>query len=149
MPIHHLAYSTANRISSTQVLLDPFNVVKELLDNALDARAASVSIEVSSNTLDVIQVHDTGHGIAPDDRALICVRHCTSKIREFDDLRSLGGRSLGFRGEALNSLSEIAGGLSITTRVEGETAGMRLEMGKDGEITKSELILFLDVGEAY
>jgi len=136
MPIQALPPSTAARLSSTQVILDPYSVVKELLENALDARATSISIEVASNSLETIQVRDNGHGIAPEDRDLVCVRYCTSKIRDMEELKVLGGRSLGFRGEALSSLAEVASGLSLTTRVEGEKVATKIEIGRDGRIAK-------------
>ena len=136
MPIQALPPSTAARLTSTQVILDPYSAVKELLENALDARATSVSIEVASNGLETIQVRDNGHGIAPEDRGLVCERYCTSKIRDLEELKVLGGRSLGFRGEALSSLTEVAGGLSLTTRVEGEKAATKMEIGRDGRIAK-------------
>jgi len=136
MTIQALPPSTTARLGSTQIILDPYSVVKELLENALDARATSVSIEIASNGLDLIQVRDNGHGIAPGDRDLVCVRHCTSKIRDVEELKVLGGRSLGFRGEALSSLAEIAGALSVTTRVEGEKAAAKMEIGRDGRVSK-------------
>ncbi|KAJ9648381.1 hypothetical protein H2199_001235 [Coniosporium tulheliwenetii] len=107
MPIEALPPATTRLIGSAQVLTDPSSVVKELIDNALDARATSISVEIAANTIDVIQARDNGHGIAPDDRAMVCRRYCTSKIREFDDLRRVGGSVLGFRGEALASLAEM------------------------------------------
>ena len=136
MPIEALPLSTAKRICSAQVIFDPCSVVKELLDNSLDARATSASVEISSNTLDVIQIRDNGHGIPHEDRTLVCVRHCTSKLRDISELHIVGGTWLGFRGQALSSLVEISGGLSITTRVEGEIATEKLEIGKDGDITR-------------
>jgi len=136
MPIEALPLSTAKRICSAQVIFDPCSVVKELLDNSLDARATSVSIEISSNTLDVIQVRDNGHGISHEDRTLVCVKHCTSKLRNISELHLVGGTCLGFRGQALSSLVEISGGLSITTRTQGEIAAEKLDIGKDGEITR-------------
>lgn len=136
MPIHQLAPSTASRITSTQALSSPLAITKELLDNALDARATSISIEIACNTLDVIQVRDNGHGIAPEDRALLAIKHCTSKLRDFQELRFLGGASLGFRGEALSSVADAAGHFAVTTRVEGETAAVKLEIGRDGQVTR-------------
>jgi DNA mismatch repair protein MutL len=126
--------ATNRLIGSGQVLLDARSVIKELVENALDAHATSIGIEMSANTLDILQVRDNGHGIGPQDRALACKRYTTSKISKISDLRELGGRSLGFRGEALHSLVEMSGGVSITTRVEGETAAVKLEIGRDGEI---------------
>ena len=139
MPIEALPLSTAKRISSAQVIFDPCSVIKELLDNSLDARATSVSIEISSNILDTIRVLDNGHGISDNDRNFVCVKHCTSKLKDFSELHLIGGTWLGFRGVALSSLTEISGGLSITTRAEGEIAAEKLEIGKDGEITRCDL----------
>jgi DNA mismatch repair protein MutL len=134
--IKALPPSTVQLIGSTQVLLDASSVIKELVENALDARATSLTIEISSNTLDIIQVRDNGHGIAPEDRTMVCKRYTTSKISEFSDLRELGGTCLGFRGEALHSLVEISVGVSVTTRVEGEAAAVKVDFEKDGEVAR-------------
>ena len=93
--------TTVRQIGSAQVLVDPSSVVKELIDNALDARAKSIFIGIAANTLDSIQVKDDGHGIPSEDRALACRRYCTSKIKDFQDLKTAGGKWLGFRGSAL------------------------------------------------
>lgn len=138
MPIEALRPATTRLIGSAQVLTDPSSVVKELIDNALDARATSISVEIATNTIDVIQVRDNGHGIAPDDRAMVCRRYCTSKIRSFDDLRRVGGSVLGFRGEALASLAEMSGSLSVMTRVEGEACAVNLKIGRAGEVEGTE-----------
>ncbi|GAB7355189.1 hypothetical protein MBLNU459_g5746t1 [Dothideomycetes sp. NU459] len=138
MSIHALPQAAVRAIGSSQALTDPASVAKELIDNALDARATSVSIEISSNTLDVIQVRDNGHGIAPDDRPLVARRYCTSKIRNEKDLASIGGSSLGFRGEALSSAVEMSGGMIITTRVEGDGIATALEISQDGEIAAQD-----------
>lgn len=132
--IKALPPSTVHRIGSSQVLVDSSSVVKELIDNSIDARATSISVEISVNTLDVIQVTDNGHGIDPEDRALACRRYTTSKISDFSDLVELGGSSLGFRGEALHSLANLSGSLSITTRVDGEIAAVKLLMVRTGEV---------------
>jgi len=134
MSIAALPPSTISIIGSTQVLTDAASVVKELIDNALDARASSITIEISSNTLDVIQARDNGLGIAPQDRSLICRRYCTSKIRNYSDLKDLGGTSLGFRGEALASAAELSGTTLITTRVEGEDVAVALKVNTKGEV---------------
>jgi DNA mismatch repair protein MutL len=132
--IKALPPSTVHRIGSSQVLVDSCSVVKELIDNAVDARATSVSIEISSNTLNVIQVTDNGHGITPEDRAMVCRRYTTSKISNFSDLLELGGTSLGFRGEALHSLADLSGSLTVTTRVDGETTAVKLLIARNGEV---------------
>jgi DNA mismatch repair protein MutL len=130
-----LPASTTRQLGSGQVLVDPSSVVKELIDNALDARAKSIFVDVSLNTIDSIQVKDDGHGIASEDRALACRRYCTSKIRDIHDLKEVGGKWLGFRGEALASLAGMSQILLVTTRVEGEPVAVMLKYGKDGELT--------------
>jgi DNA mismatch repair protein MutL len=134
--IKALPPSTVQLIGSSQVLLDASSVIKELVENALDAHATSIAIEVSANTFDSLQVRDNGHGIAPEERALVCKRHTTSKISQLSDLRELGGRSFGFRGEALHSLVEMCGELSVTTRTEGERVAVKLDIGKNGEVER-------------
>ncbi|RAQ71244.1 DNA mismatch repair protein [Aspergillus flavus] len=138
MPITALPPTTVRAIGSTSVIADPCSVVKELLDNALDASATSIGIEISSNAVDVIQVKDNGHGISSDDHALVCKRTFTSKIQTVEDLRTLGGKSLGFRGEALASAAEVSGGVTITTRVEAEMVGTSIKYGRNGELISSQ-----------
>lgn len=126
---------TVRQIGSHQLLTDPSSVVKELIDNALDARAKSIFIDITANTIDSIQVKDDGHGIPSEDRALACRRYCTSKIRDFHDLKEVGGKWLGFRGEALASIADMSGTVSITTRVEGEPVAVKLTYQRNGELT--------------
>ena len=133
MSIAALPTTTVRQIGSAQVIVSPTSCVKELIDNALDARASSIAVEFSANTIDVIQVRDNGFGVAPEDRPLVAKRYCTSKLREYADLKGIGGKSLGFRGEALAALAECTGCLTITTRVEGEPTAVALKIGKDGE----------------
>lgn len=137
MSIQALPQNTVRTIGASQVLTDPASVVKELIDNALDARATSIFVEISANTLDVIQVKDNGHGIGPEDRSMVAKRYCTSKIRNEDDLARIGGTSLGFRGEALSSAAEMSSSMSITTRVEGEEVAYLLKLRQDGELESS------------
>ena len=136
MPITALPQNTARAITSTLALNDAASVVKELIDNALDAKASSVTIEVSPNTLDVIQVKDNGFGIGVEDRQLLCKRGCTSKIRTIEDLALLGGTFLGFRGEALASVAELSTSVTLTTRVEGEVVGTTLKFGPSGKLLR-------------
>ncbi|CAO2656787.1 Nn.00g055900.m01.CDS01 [Neocucurbitaria sp. VM-36] len=130
--------TTARQIGSGQVLVDPSSVVKELIDNALDARAKSIFVDITANTIDTIQVKDDGHGISAEDRALVCRRYCTSKIRDFHDLKEVGGKWLGFRGEAMSSMAEMSGMILVTTRVEGEPVAVKLKYGRNGELTSTE-----------
>jgi DNA mismatch repair ATPase MutL len=126
--------TTTRQIGSGQVLVDPSSVVKELIDNALDARAKSIFVDIAANTIDSIQVKDDGHGIPSDDRSLVCRRYCTSKIRDFHDLRDVGRKWLGFRGSALSSMAEMSGTFHVTTRVEGEPVAVKLNYGHNGEL---------------
>ncbi|KAH9879138.1 hypothetical protein J1614_002574 [Plenodomus biglobosus] len=130
--------TTAGQIGSGQVLVDPSSVVKELIDNALDARAKSIFIDITANTIDTIQVKDDGHGIPAEDRPLVCRRYCTSKIRDLQDLKEIGSKWLGFRGEALSSMAEMSSSLWVTTRVEGEPVAVKLKFQSNGELDKIE-----------
>ena len=136
MPITALPSNAVRAIGSTQTLSDSASIVKELIDNALDACASAISVEISTNALDIIQVKDNGHGIAPEDRGLVCRRYCTSKIRNIEDITNIGGSSLGFRGEALASAAETCDGLTISTRVEGEAVAVSLRFNRQGEILR-------------
>jgi len=138
MSIQALPETAVRAIGASQVLTDPSTVVKELVDNALDARATSIAVEIHANTLDVIQVRDNGHGIPPQDRPLVARRYCTSKLTDADDLASIGGTSLGFRGEALTSAAEMSGGMTVTTRVEGEQVATSLKISQQGEVVAQE-----------
>ncbi|EKV04519.1 DNA mismatch repair protein, putative [Penicillium digitatum PHI26] len=138
MPIEALPQKTIRAIGSTSVISDPYSVIKELVDNALDAFATSLQIEISQNTVDVIQLKDNGHGISPEDQQHVCKRAFTSKIRTLDDLKNVGGSSLGFRGEALASVAEMSGVLAVTTRVESEVTGFCLKYGRNGELTGTQ-----------
>lgn len=136
MPISSLPDSTLRAITSTLVLNNAVSVVKELVDNALDAKATTIAVEISANTLDVIQVKDNGTGIGIEDRQLVCKRGCTSKITTIEELERLGGSSLGFRGEALASVADLSESVTLTTRVDGEIAGSMLKYGPAGALVR-------------
>ncbi|KAL2009504.1 hypothetical protein VTN00DRAFT_5311 [Thermoascus crustaceus] len=138
MPIAALPQSAVQAIGSTSALSDACSVVKELMDNALDASASSIFVEISQNTTDIIQVKDNGHGIPPEDHSLVCKRSFTSKIQTLEDLRKVGGHYLGFRGQALASASEMAGSLTVFTRVESQVVGSSLKYDREGELISSE-----------
>jgi DNA mismatch repair ATPase MutL len=139
-----LPLTTTRQIGSGQVLVDPSSVAKELIDNALDARAKSIFVDITANTIDSIQVKDDGHGIPAEDRALVCRRYCTSKIRDLNDLKEVGGKWLGFRGEALSSMAEMSSALFVTTRVEGELVAVKLKYDQDGELKRYVLVSVSD-----
>ena len=136
MPIAALPPSTIKAIGCAQVLSDPASVVKELIDNALDARATAILVETAVNGLDVIQVRDNGLGIAPEDRAFVFRRYYTSKINGLSDLEAIGGTHFGFRGEALASAAEMSGGIVFTTRIAGESVATSLRVTRQGEILR-------------
>jgi len=122
--IRILAEAVANKIAAGEVVERPASVVKELLENALDAGAASVRIETEVGGKRMIRVIDDGHGMTHDDALLAFERHATSKLRTADDLLSIA--TLGFRGEALPSIAAVSR-LLLETRDSTEDEGTRVE----------------------
>jgi len=119
-----LPEAVANRIAAGEVVERPASVVKELLENALDAGARSVRIEVESGGKRMIRVVDDGWGMSHDDALLAFERYATSKLRTSDDLLSIA--TLGFRGEALPSIASVSR-LLLETCIGGEEQGTRVE----------------------
>ena len=122
--IRILPEAVANKIAAGEVVERPASVVKELLENALDAGAKTIRIEVESGGKRMIRVIDDGHGMMHDDALLAFERHATSKLRTADDLLSIS--TLGFRGEALPTIAAVSR-LLLETRTEEEAEGMRIE----------------------
>ena len=122
--IRILPESVANKIAAGEVVERPASVVKELLENALDAGAKTVRIEVEQGGKRMIRLTDDGHGMTHDDALLAFERHATSKLRNADDLLSIA--TLGFRGEALPSIAAVSR-LLLETRDETEGEGTRVE----------------------
>ncbi len=116
--IRILPETVANKIAAGEVVERPASVVKELLENALDAGARSIRIEVESGGKRLIRVVDDGSGMNHDDALLAFERHATSKLRTADDLLSIA--TLGFRGEALPSIAAISR-LLLETRDAAKT----------------------------
>jgi DNA mismatch repair protein MutL len=123
--IHILSDQVANQIAAGEVVDRPASVVKELLENALDAGANRIVIAVEGGGRKLIRIADDGSGMVRDDALLAFERHATSKLRSSDDLLSIA--TLGFRGEALPSIASIAR-VEMVTRAAGESSGTRLEI---------------------
>lgn len=121
--IHHLSDHLINQIAAGEVIERPVYILKELLDNALDASAKSITIKLTGFGIDSIVVIDDGIGMTHDDIMLSYLRHTTSKIYEEDDLHNI--QSFGFRGEALSSIAAVCR-LSIASRAPDQIAGYRV-----------------------
>lgn len=118
--IKKLSPRLANQIAAGEVVERPASVIKELLENSVDAGSTQLDIEIESGGTKLMRVRDNGCGIGKDDLPLALSRHATSKIYQLDDLEAVG--TLGFRGEALASISSVAR-LSLTSNTEEEGAG--------------------------
>jgi len=124
--IRILPEAVANQIAAGEVIERPASVVKELLENAIDAGAQSIRVEVEAGGKRLIRVIDDGCGMAHDDAMLAFERHATSKLRTADDLLSIA--TLGFRGEALPTIAAVSR-LTLETRTLEEEQGTRIEFG--------------------
>lgn len=133
---------TAKRISSGQVVTSLANVVKELMENAFDAKASVISIRLREMGKELIEVTDNGFGIATQDFEILGQRNCTSKLKDFDELSSLS--SFGFRGEAINSLCNLSE-VTVQTRHATDCIGTKLKFDTDGNIVSKQPIA-LNVG---
>ena len=130
MPIQLLRPEVSSRIAAGEVIERPASAVKELVENALDAGASRIRIEIRSGGIEYIRVADDGIGIPPDQVELAFRRFATSKLSESEDLESVS--TLGFRGEALPSIASIAR-VEMRTRAHDYDAGARIQI-EDGEI---------------
>ena len=132
--IHVLSEAVANKIAAGEVVERPASVVKELLENALDAGSTRIKIQVEAGGKKLIQITDNGCGMVRDDALLAFERHATSKIKNAEDLLSIA--TLGFRGEALPSIASVSR-LRLETRASEEASGTVVEIN-GGKIFKVE-----------
>src|ERR1700736_1984980 len=132
--IHVLSETVANQIAAGEVVERPASVVKEMLENSLDAGATRIKINVEAGGKKLIQIADNGCGMVRDDAMLAFERHATSKIKNTEDLLTIA--TLGFRGEALPSIASVSR-LRLETRAEEESAGTVVEIN-GGKIARVE-----------
>ena len=123
--IHQLPASVINQIAAGEVVERPASVLKELLENAIDAGATRVDVTVERGGKDLIRIADNGKGMSPDDLPLAFTPHATSKLQEADDLFKI--RTLGFRGEALAAIAEVSK-VRCQTRQEEVEAGSEMQI---------------------
>ncbi len=128
--IQVLDKSVSNKIAAGEVVERPASVIKELLENALDAGATHVTVEIKNGGITYMRVADNGCGISREDAPVALLRHATSKIAEEKDLEAIA--TLGFRGEALSSIAAVSK-LEIYTRTSDEETGTHL-VSEDGEV---------------
>ena len=126
---------TINQIAAGEVIERPASVVKELVENSIDAGATSVSVEIKNGGISYIRITDNGKGIMPDDMDMAFERHATSKIRKAEDLETV--TSMGFRGEALASIASISH-VEVVSKALGNDIGCRVEMKGGNMLNKEE-----------
>ena len=143
MRIHRLSEGTINRIAAGEVIERPASVVKELVENALDAGATQIDVAFRGGGKAFIRVSDNGSGMAPDDLALCIERHATSKLR---DGNLIDIRTLGFRGEALPSIASVSR-MSLSSRLHGagEANILHIESGQSQQVKPTSLALGTEI----
>jgi len=131
--IHELDKNTINLIAAGEVVIDPSSVVKEVVENSVDAGSTYVKVEIQNGGKSLIRVTDNGHGIYEDDIELAFKRNATSKFHAFDSIDTLG-----FRGEALASIVSVAN-VTLTTKTADSTLAVKVSYS-DGELVKKQKI---------
>ena len=131
MPIRVLDAATVGRIAAGEVVERPSSVVKELIENSIDAGATSITVEIKGGGIDYLRVTDNGCGIEPGQVRLAFENHATSKLQKAEQLDDI--RTLGFRGEALPSIAAVSH-LEMTTRQKNSPSGVKLVI--DGGVKK-------------
>ncbi len=131
-----LPENLANKIAAGEVVQRPESVVKELLENSIDAKATRIELIIKQAGKTLIQVCDDGIGMSEEDAILCVQKHATSKISTLEDLEAI--RTLGFRGEALSSIAAVSQ-LEIRTETRDEEIGILIKIEKEGEISKTKI----------
>ena len=126
---------TINKIAAGEVIERPASVVKEMVENSIDAGASSITVEIKNGGISFIKVSDNGKGIASDDLEIAFERHATSKIRSADDLNTV--TSMGFRGEALASIAAVAN-VELVSKTENQEIGYRVVVEAGDVLEKEE-----------
>ena len=126
---------TIDKIAAGEVVERPASVVKELVENAIDARATAVEVEIEDGGISLIRIADNGTGMEPDDVRNAFLRHSTSKIRQVDDLMHIS--SLGFRGEALSSIAAVSR-IEMITKGRDHVLGTSYQISGGKEISMEE-----------
>ncbi|KAL1965523.1 hypothetical protein VTN77DRAFT_5606 [Rasamsonia byssochlamydoides] len=129
---------TVHQIQSGQVIVDLCSVVKELVENSLDAGATSIEVRFKNNGLDSIEVQDNGSGIAPENYESVALKHYTSKLSTFDDLTSL--TTFGFRGEALSSLCALSDFHIVTAQADQAPKANKLDFEVSGKLKQVHVV---------
>lgn len=127
-----------HQIQSGQVIVDLCSVVKELVENSLDADATSLEVRFKNNGLDSIEVQDNGSGISPSNYESLALKHYTSKLASYDDLSSL--RTFGFRGEALSSLCALSTFYVVTAMADEAPKGKKLDFESSGKLKDTTVV---------
>lgn len=127
---------TINKIAAGEVIERPASVIKEMVENSIDAGANNITVEIRNGGISYIRVSDNGKGIAPDDLEIAFERHATSKIRKAEDLDVV--TSMGFRGEALASIAAIAN-VELTSKTESQDTGYKITVEAGNILDKQEV----------